>query len=136
MNSRLFGLLRIILGIAYLSVPAYPLFSGTFPEGDDRNRIYFTFLFFLVYSYSAIVNGLREIRKTEPAFNLLRFFELAMNGFISLYLVILFATSGANLSFRIILLLASIIIMISTVRDARIIGVQYRAKKAEAKRKT
>jgi hypothetical protein len=127
--QRFFGILRILLGAAYLLVPAYPLINGLYAEGDDRNRLYFTFLFFLLYAYSSITNGLRELRHTQPAFSLLRFFEFALNGFISLYLLILFATSGIIWSFRIIMLLGALVIIVSFVRDARIISRQYAERK-------
>ena len=122
---RIFGIIRILLGILFSSYAGYQYFQQGGPISEEKMTMLFVMVFFLMYSYSAIRNGVRELNENMPAFNLLRFFEAAMNGFIGLYFLILIFTLELLPTVRFIFLLVDIIIVVSMVRDLRIISIQY-----------
>ncbi|MCF8381359.1 MAG: hypothetical protein K9H49_17430 [Bacteroidales bacterium] len=132
---RLFGIFRILLGILFTTVTAYFYFQKSGPVSEESMEMLFVFLFFLMYSYSSIRNGIREINENLPAFNLLRFYEAAMNGFIGLYFLILIFTLDLLPGVRVLFLIIDIAIVLSMVRDLKIISIQYYDKKKEQSKK-
>lgn len=133
-SKKLFGFLRIILGILFFIYPANEFFKQGGMHSEESMRWLFVMLFFLIYSYSAIRNGLREIGGFPPAFNLTRFYEAAMNGFISIYMFILLFVSGLNLYAKVLLLVLALLTLISMIRDIRIISLQYLEKKQKLRK--
>lgn len=130
-----FGIFRIFLGILLALTAGYYYFQQTGPVSEEKMTILFVLIFFLMYSYSAIRNGISEFNENMPAFNLLRFFEAAMNGFLGLYLLILVFTMNVNIPVRMVILLLDILIIISMVRDLRIISIQYYDRKRKESKK-
>jgi len=128
---RIFGIFRILLGVTFTSYAAYYYFQQSGPISEDKMTMLFVLVFFLMYSYSSIHNGIREINENLPAFNLLRFFEAAMNGFIGLYFLILIFTIELLPAVRFIFLLIDILIVISMVRDLKLISIQYYDRKRQ-----
>ena len=128
---RVFGLIRILLGVVFTSYAAYYYFQENGSISEESMTMLFVFSFFLMYSFSSIRNGVRELNENMPAFNLLRFFEAAMNGFIGFYFLILIFTLDLLFTVRILFLLIDIVIIISMVRDLRIISIQYFDRKRQ-----
>ncbi|MCK4920559.1 MAG: hypothetical protein KAS71_05900 [Bacteroidales bacterium] len=128
---RIFGFFRILLGITFTSYAAYYYFQENDPISEDSMTMLFVLVFFLMYSFSSIRNGIREINENMPAFNLLRFFEAAMNGFIGLYFLILIFTLELLPTVRFLFLIIDVAIVISMVRDLRIISIQYFDRKRQ-----
>jgi hypothetical protein len=130
-----FAILRIILGILYLYYPLneFILKDKKLPEGQEQWII--VVFFFLLYTISAINNGIKEFKGDLPSFNLLRFFEVSMNGLIALYLlIIIFAVKLAPAIIFFLLILDALII-IGFVRDLRILSIQYYDKRRKMKDK-
>ena len=132
--KKLFGTIRILLGIIFLIYPAYEFLNQQGFQSEESARWLFVFIFFLLYAYSAINNGIKEIGGNPPAFNLVRFFEAAMNGFVSLYLIIIIIAANINANGKFLLVLLALLTLISMVRDLRIISLQYYEKKQKLKK--
>lgn len=132
---RIFGFIRIFLGITFTSYAAYYYFQENGPISEESMTMLFVLVFFLMYSFSSIRNGIREINDNMPAFNLLRFFEAAMNGFIGLYFLILIFTLELLPTVRFLFLIIDLAIILSMVRDLRIISIQYYDKKRQQSNK-
>lgn len=130
---RTFGIIRIFLGILLLVYPVYEYLQQKGELSEDSMTLLFVMIFFLLYSYSAISNGIREISLQMPAFNLLRFFEAAMNGFLGLYLLIITVAMKIAITAKILILLLAIIIIVNMVRDLRLISIQYVEKRRNQK---
>lgn len=122
---KLFGIIRILLGILYLLFPGYEYFRQGGELSELSMTLLFVFLFFLLYSLSAIRNGILELNKVLPAFNLLRFFEAAMNGFIGLYILIISVYMKISSSTKIFFVLLALIIIMHMIRDLKLISIQY-----------
>jgi len=125
-----FGVLRLLAGLLFVYVPARIIWLDKSPDLTENTGLLFTSFFFLLYSWSAVTNGIRELREIPPAFSLLRFFEIAMNGFVSVYLIILTIVAQTALSFRIMMLLGAFFLGIMMVRDARLVSRQVAEKRA------
>ncbi len=132
--KKLFGTIRIILGVLFLGYPAYEFFNQETAQSEESMRWVFVFFFFLLYAYSAVRNGVRELAGELPAFNLPRFFEASMNGFISFYLIILIIASSLNGYARFMLLVLTLLTIFTMVRDLRIISLQYYDRKRKMKK--
>lgn len=132
---RIFGFFRIVLGVTFTSYAAYYYFKESGPISEEKMTMLFVLTFFLMYSYSSIRNGIRELNENLPAFNLIRFFEAAMNGFIGLYFLILIITMEILPAVRVFFLIIDIAIIVSMVRDLKIISIQYYDRKREIQNK-
>jgi hypothetical protein len=132
--KKLFGIIRILLGMLFFIYPAYEFFQQGGIQSEESMRWLFVFIFFLVYAYSAIRNGIREIGGLDPAFNLPRFFEASMNGFISIYIIILLIVAELNGYAKFLLFILTLLTLISMIRDLRYISLQYYDKKQRAKK--
>lgn len=128
---RIFGFFRIFLGLTFISYAAYFYFQQSGPISEELMTMLFVLVFFLMYSYSSIRNGIREINENLPAFNLLRFYEAAMNGFIGLYFLIRIYVMDLLPGVKIFFLLIDIAIIVSMVRDLKIISIQYYDRKRQ-----
>ena len=127
--NKLFGIIRIILGLLFLMYPTFEFFNQGGLQSEKNTRWLFVFIFFLIYAYSAVRNGLRELAGNPPAFNLSRFFEASLNGFISVYLIILIFATGLNSYAKFLLALLAITTLLSMIRDIRILSMQYYERK-------
>lgn len=132
--KKIFGIIRILLGILFFLYPTYEFLNQNGTQSDDSIRWLFVMIFFMLYSYSAIRNGIRELGGIQPAFNLPRFFEASMNGFLSIYLFILFFVSEMNASAKIILFILALATLFSMIRDIRIISLQYLERKQRTRK--
>lgn len=132
--KKLFGTIRILLGMLFFIYPAYEFFQQGGMQSEESMRWLFVFIFFLIYSYSAIRNGIRELGGQNPAFNLPRFFEASMNGFISVYIIILLIAADLNGYAKFLLFILSLLTLLSMIRDLRYISLQYYEKKQRAKK--
>ena len=126
---KIFGIIRILLGILFIIYPGYYYFSQETILSEQGMTIFFVFVFFLLYAYSAIRNGIQEINENLPAFNMLRFFEASMNGFIGLYFLILVFTLKIPMHVKVLFFLITIVIIIAMVRDIKLISIQYIERK-------
>jgi hypothetical protein len=132
--KKLFGTIRILLGALFLIYPAYEFFNQGGEQSEETMRWVFVFFFFLLYSYSAVRNGVRELAGELPAFNLPRFYEASMNGFISAYLLILIFASQLNGYAKFLLILLTLLTLLSMIRDLRIISLQYYERKQKLRK--
>ena len=132
--KKLFGTIRILLGVLFLSYPAYEFFNQENAQSEETMRWVFVFFFFLLYAYSAVRNGVRELAGELPAFNLPRFFEASMNGFISIYLLILIFAAKLNGYARFLLVILTLLTIFTMVRDLRIISFQYYERRRKMKK--
>jgi hypothetical protein len=130
-----FAVLRIILGILYLYYPLkeFILKDKKLPEGQEQWII--VVFFFLLYTISAINNGIKEFKGDLPSFNLLRFFEVSMNGLIALYLLIIIFAVKLAPAIIFFLLVINALIIVGFVRDLRILSIQYYDKRRKMKDK-
>jgi hypothetical protein len=130
-----FAVLRIILGILYLYYPLneFILKDKKLPEGQEQWII--VVFFFLLYTISAINNGIKEFKGDLPSFNLLRFFEVSMNGLIALYLLIIIFAVKLAPAIIFFLLVLNALIIVGFVRDLRILSIQYYDKRRKMKDK-
>lgn len=133
--QRLFGIIRIIAGLLFFIYPVRYSLSAENTAGEDKLRWLFVLFFFTIYAISAIRNGIREINRTLPHFNLLRFFEASMNGFVSAYLLIVLFTADLNGFAWFFVFLLTIILILSMVRDVRMISIQYYDRKRKVHEK-
>lgn len=131
---KLFGIIRIFLGILFFMYPAFEFFRNGDLQSEESFRWLFVMLFFLAYAYSSVRNGVREIGGFNPAFNLLRFFEASLNGFISLYLLILVFASSMSGYAKFFLIVLALVTILNMVRDVRIISLQYYEKKQKTRK--
>jgi hypothetical protein len=128
--KKFFGTFRILLGILYL---AYPLSEYLkLSESSDKQKWVFAIFFFVLYSFSAIKNGFKEIKDELPSFDLLRFFEIAMNGFISIYLLIVTVATRPSAFTFIFLIILAVLLALSMLRDLRLFSLQYYIRKKES----
>lgn len=131
---KFFGVARIFLGIIFFSYPLIEFLNDGGLSGANQQRWIFAIFFFLLYAISSIKNGIREIMGTLPAFDFLRFFEIAMNGFMSVYVAIIaFAMDSSSLTLGLLLLFA-IMLFISMLRDLRILSIQYYERRQAMKK--
>lgn len=103
-------------------------------QSEESMRWLFVFIFFLIYAWSAIRNGIRELGGENPAFNLARFFEASMNGFLSIYIIILLIVAELNGYAKFLLFILFLLTLLSMIRDLRYISLQYYEKKQRAKK--
>ena len=130
-----FGVIRIILGILFMVFPVYEYLRRGGEFSEESVSLLFVMAFFLIYSFSAIKNGIRELSDILPAFDLFRFFEAAMNGFMGMFfLILIFAKSIPPVGKFVFIILAGITI-ISMIRDLRLISIQYFDKKKQSQSK-
>jgi hypothetical protein len=132
--KKLFGTIRILLGILFFAYPAIEYFNSGEMQSESSMRWLFVMIFFIAYAYSSIRNGIREIGGYQPAFNLLRFFEASMNGFIAVYIVILLFAASINNIIKFPLFILFLLTFLSMVRDIRIISIQYLDRKHRARK--
>lgn len=132
--KKLFGTIRIFLGMLFFIYPAYEFFQQGGMQSEESIRWLFVFIFFLIYAYSAIRNGIRELGGHNPAFNLPRFFEASLNGFISIYIIILLIVADLNGYAKFLLFMLTLLTIVSMIRDMRYISLQYYEKKQRAKK--
>jgi len=132
--KKVFGLIRLFLGMTLFIYPAYEFFRKGGLNGEEGFRWLFIFVFFLLYAYSSIRNGFRELAGLWPKFNLPRFFEASMNGFISLYLLILIIGSRLNSTTKFLLLFLFVLFLFSMIRDLRMISIQYYDRKQKLRK--
>ncbi len=131
--QKIFGIIRILLGIVFFSYPLIEFMNDEGLTGPNHQRWLFAMFFFLLYAISSIKNGVREIMGTLPAFDFLRFFEIALNGFMAIYVAIIaFAMESTSLTLFLLLLIA-LILFISMLRDMRILSLQYYERKRSMK---
>ncbi len=133
--QRLFGVIRIIAGLIFFIYPIRYSLTAEHTLQEDRVRWLFVLFFFTVYAISAVRNGIREINREMPHFNLLRFFEASMNGFVSAYLLIVLFTAKLNGYAQFFLFILTAILILSMVRDVRMISLQYYDKRKKAHEK-
>jgi hypothetical protein len=133
--KKLFGLIRILLAVMFVLYP----FSQYLNSGDagenNKSSWMFALLFFILYAISALANGLREIRGEQPAFSLLRFFEITLNSFVAVYLIILLFALKLNPSVIILFIILAMVLAVSTLRDMRYISLQYYERKQKLNEK-
>lgn len=132
--KKLFGIIRIFLGMLFLIYPAFEFFQQGGMQSEESMRWLFVFIFFLVYSFSAVRNGIREVGGQNPAFNFIRFFEASMNGFISVYIIIILIASRLNSYAKFMLFILIILTLFSMIRDIRYISLQYYEKKQRTRK--
>lgn len=131
--KKLFGVIRILLGILFLIYPLMEFLKGTGEKSMDHQKWLFALFFFLLYAVSAVKNGIHELRNVNPSFDLLRFFEASMNGFIALYLVIVTFAIKSSFFTSTVLLLLVLILILSLVRDLRILSLQYYERRQQTR---
>lgn len=133
--KKLFGSIRVFLGILVISYPImeYMKVQNNQFSIEQNIRWLFVFLFFLLYSWSAIQNGIRELKGELPKFNLPRFFEASMNGFLGIYMLIFLFFQQLNGYAKFMLALVALITLTNMVRDLRIISLQYYEKRQKMK---
>ncbi len=130
-----FGVIRILLGILFLIFPVYEYLRRGGEISEESMSLLFVMVFFMLYSYSAIKNGIRELGDIMPAFDLFRFFEAAMNGFMGLFFLILtFSKSIPGLG-KIVFFILTVITILNMVRDMRLISLQYVEKRKQSQSK-
>jgi hypothetical protein len=134
--QRFFGILRIISGVIFIIYPVQNYLNMEETSSEDDLRSFFVMLFFAIYAISAIRNGILELSRKMPLFNLFRFFESAMNGFVSVYLFIILFTAELNAYAKFLIFILASVLLLSMIRDTRLISVQYydKRKKAHEKR--
>ena len=130
---KAFGALRFMLGFLFLAYPVIEFLNNYSASQDEHFTWLFAIFFFLLYTISATRNGIKEFNLDWPHFNLLRFFEIALNGFISLYLVILIFWLELRPFGITLFILAVVILIIHTFRDIRLLSIQYYDRKKKAK---
>ena len=134
-KKKLFAILRIFYGIALFLFPLNEYIiknHGLPPEGQEQ--WIFVVFFFFIYAFSSVNNGIKEWQGKLPAFNLLRFFEVSMNGLISGYAIILLVTYKLNPLSLFLLIFFTAGLILSFVRDLRILSLQYYERKKNAKK--
>ncbi len=131
---KYFGALRIFFGLVFFFFPVYEMIRNASESGPDFSRWGFILFFFLLYSVSAISNGIKEINEQMPGFHLLRFFEASLNGFIAIYLLILIFSLELDFGAKFLFLLLNLVLIIAMVRDLRLISLQYYEKKKKKKK--
>lgn len=132
---KLFGIIRILLGLLFLLYPFSQYLKSGQEGGQDNTKWLFALIFFILYTLSAIANGLRELQGRTPAFTLLRFFEITLNSFVALYLLIIVFTVKLDVVAVILLLLSALVIAIAALRDMRYVSLQYYEKRQRLKEK-
>ena len=130
---KIFGLIRILLGILLFAYPLIEFLNDGGLTGVNQQRWLFAMFFFLLYAISSIKNGVREIMGSLPAFDFLRFFEIALNGFMSIYVIIIAIAMKSSSMTMMLLLLFALLLFVSMLRDMRILSLQYYQKKKAMK---
>ncbi len=133
--NRLFGIIRILLGILFIIYPFSQYLDAMKNESSTSSSWMFALLFFILYAISALANGLREIQGKQPAFSLLRFFEVTLNSFVTIYIIIIILAVHLNPVTVFLFTLLDTVIAISALRDMRYISIQYYEKKETLKNK-
>jgi len=133
--KKLFGAIRILLGILFVVYP-FSQYMKTHAEGSqDSDSWMFALIFFILYAVSAIANGLRELQNKVPSFNLLRFFEITLNSFVAIYIVIVIFAVKLNPASVVLFALLALVVAVSALRDMRFLSLQYYEKKQKLKEK-
>ena len=130
---RLFGSIRILLGILFVIYPFSQYMKTSASGSQDSSSWMFALLFFILYAVSAIANGLRELQGKTPSFSLLRFFEITLNSFVALYIIIIIIAVKLNAISIFLFVLLTLVITISALRDMRYLSLQYYEKKQKLK---
>ncbi len=117
------------MGVLFVIYPFSQFMKSREAGSQESSSWMFALFFFILYAVSAIANGLRELQDKPPSFSLLRFFEVTLNSFVAVYLLILlFVLKLNSVSFSLLLILI-IVIAISAIRDMRYLSLQYYEKK-------
>ena len=133
--KKLFGSIRLLLGMLFVIYPFAQYLNSRNAQGEETSSWMFALLFFILYAISALANGIREIQGKQPAFSLLRFFEITLNSFIAVYLVIILFAVKLNHITVFLLAVLVLVVAISALRDMRYISIQYYDRKQKMKDK-
>lgn len=124
-----FGIIRILLGILFLVFPVYEYLRRGGEISEESMTLLFVMVFYLMYSYSAIKNGIRELNNNMPSFDLFRFFEAAMNGFMGLFFLILTFSKSIAPAGKFFVFILAVLTIANMIRDLRLISIQYVEKR-------
>ncbi len=126
---KLFGFIRLILGVIFFSYPLIEFVKANTADSINQQKWLFALFFFLLYMISAVKNGFRELSGKLPSFDLLRFFEIAMNGFMALYMILISIAAKAGFATTLAIFFLALILILNMVRDLQIVSFQYYEKK-------
>ncbi len=133
--QKLFGAIRLLLGALFVIYPFSQYLISYRSGSPDTSSWIFALVFFILYAVSAFANGLRELQGKPPSFSLLRFFEITLNSFVALYIVIILFVLKLNAATLFLAILLTLVIAISALRDMRYLSLQYYEKKQKLKDK-
>ncbi len=133
--QKLFGAIRLLLGALFVIYPFSQYLISSRSGSPETSSWIFALVFFILYAVSAFANGLRELQGKPPSFSLLRFFEITLNSFVALYIVIILFVLKLNAATLFLAILLTLVITISALRDMRYLSLQYYEKKQKLKDK-